>query len=780
MLPVPQSEIFKGGALSSSQTPADSAPRTKRCRLKIVHGIVTAAAVTILGLAHAQPASAIEEAQAATGPPFNINVLVSSRSDVCYDPGDVAAIKRLTHDEQERINKRGGVSGRPIKLKFFDDARDEKRAIANVTATLADTQSIATIGLSGATRAKIVFDAMGPDILKSKIPFISDVSVNSIFSAYPNVYSTRASQDADSVPVMAQFTRQLGLARAAFVGLRDNVNSAGLGDGLRAALGELVADVRFGTESDKIIASEIAPVIAQLRDKRPDVIFLNIGGANIPVLMKELVAAAVTPALFIGGRIESLPAEITKTYPNAIYSLAWDRPPEVYNNRLRTLIAPDTAKYWVFEGQKIAAAPGWAKGECKAREISDLPDAFTSANIRAITIGSQYADMVALISAAAKTERRTTNVEELRAEVLSKLRTYYVAGHGAFKGTFDNWSFVPASRTAARDPFVIILPQSLGRTQLAPIQFIRTKDGNLRQIETLYADIDLIKAHRVSENEKTFFAEFYLSLRDNAVGSIDKIDFSNAYLDAGAGGRQVSIETIHPGGKSASYPDSMKIYRVSGRFLFNPALGNYPFDNQRFSIDLQPKGGGEPFVVQPPPLQLRDGNVIADGWSPKAQYVGYDSDFVPVVDAFTHAPSVVPFYKASFAWLMQREATDYFLRVAVPLGFILFVAYLSIFIPKSHFEAIVTIQVTALLAAVALYLSLPKLDTGAATLSDRAFVFAYMVLSLMIGISILRVSPLIGARRGPERVLQSLHIAAVPAFVGVALFYVYGLSHAGL
>ena len=57
---------------------------------------------------------------------------------------------------------------------------------------------------------------------------------------------------------------------------------------------------------------------------------------------------------------------------------------------------------------------------------------------------------------------------------------------------------------------------------------------------------------------------------------------------------------------------------------------------------------------------------------------------------------------------MKRQTTDYFLRVVVPLGFILIVAYLSIFIPRAHFEAIVTIQVTALLSAVALYLALPK------------------------------------------------------------------------
>jgi hypothetical protein len=180
--------------------------------------------------------------------------------------------------------------------------------------------------------------------------------------------------------------------------------------------------------------------------------------------------------------------------------------------------------------------------------------------------------------------------------------------------------------------------------------------------------------------------------------------------------------------------------------------------------------------VQPPPLELRDKIVIASGWDPKAQYVGYDEDFLPVIDAYTHEPSVVPFYKVSFVWMMDRQTTDYFLRVAVPLGFILFVAYLSIFIPRSHFEAIVTIQVTALLSAVALYLSLPKLDSDTATLSDRAFVFAYLILSIMISISIMRINPLLGRRRVADLTLETLHVAAIPAFVALGAYYVYGLS----
>jgi exodeoxyribonuclease VII large subunit len=41
-------------------------------------------------------------------------------------------------------------------------------------------------------------------------------------------------------------------------------------------------------------------------------------------------------------------------------------------------------------------------------------------------------------------------------------------------------------------------------------------------------------------------------------------------------------------------------------------------------------------MTQPPPHDLRDKQVTTDGWDPKSQYVGYDEDFVPVIDAFTH------------------------------------------------------------------------------------------------------------------------------------------------
>jgi hypothetical protein len=168
--------------------------------------------------------------------------------------------------------------------------------------------------------------------------------------------------------------------------------------------------------------------------------------------------------------------------------------------------------------------------------------------------------------------------------------------------------------------------------------------------------------------------------------------------------------------------------------------------------------------------------MTVDGWQPKDQYVGYDEDFVRTVDAQTLEPSVVPFYKASFVWLMKRETTDYFLRVVVPLGFIVVIAYLSIFISQHHFEAIVTIQVTALLSAVALYLALPKLDANTETLSDRIFLFSYLMLSVIIGISIARANRVIQPIGWLRGLLGFIHLAVIPAMVAVMAYYVYQAS----
>jgi hypothetical protein len=750
-----------------------------RVLLRRVAAFLMAVVTVAAGASTPMSVEAADDAEAAQRPPLAVPVFVSSRDDLCYDNGQVAAIKRLAKQEQRRINRNGGVAGRRLQFMFLDDNRDEKTTAANMALALSDPQTLAMIGMSNSTRAKAAFDAAGKDLKKSGIPFISDISVGSLIADYPNVFTTRPSEDEERMPVIAEFVKQMKIARPAFIGLESTLASRNFGDALTKLLGAgvMAADHRLHTVGDDILdPGELASAIADLKSKNIDFLFLSVGGDRTKDVLKQLKNANLTPPVFIAGRLASLGLD-GDAYPNDIYQLAWDGFPDVYNDRLRKLISdspnPDV---WIFEGAKNNGAPGWKSGKCKPRD-EDVPlSVVGDDNMRALSVGTQYADMVGLIAEAARGKNAATSIPELRSLIIQRLQSAYALGRGTFQGQFDNWSFQPSSRAAARTPMILMLPRGLGHTQLAPVQFTHLRNNKMQRIDTLYADIDLIRTEHIDDNEKTFLADFYLSMNDRGGASIDQIEFANAYLEPGSNDRQITVRPIHDGGKSEAFPDHMKIYRVSGKFLYEPQLLDYPFDTQRFSIDIQPKHGNAPFIVQPPPQNLRDRIVSVDGWVPKDQYVGYDEDFVRTVDAQTLEPSVVPFYKANFVWLMKRQTTDYFLRVVVPLGFILMIAYLSIFISTHHFEAIVTIQVTALLSAVALYLALPKLDANVETLSDRMFLFSYLMLSVIIAITIARVNKWVEPIGWLRKLLSLLHIVGVPLATAAVAFYVYEIS----
>ncbi|MGI9421771.1 MAG: ABC transporter substrate-binding protein [Hyphomicrobiaceae bacterium] len=764
-------------------------------------------------------ANAQQAAEAASGPPLNVSILVDSSSTIpCYGTGRTPAITKLTTLAQEEINKQGGIHGRPVQIQVLDGSGQAEFAIANVKKSLADPQLLGMIGISNDYLGRTVFGQLKGLISERKVPFITSVTDRSMYDAFGHVFSTEPSRSEEGLPLIAEFIKFLNVSHVGFIGQEGSSASREAGSGLLARLGfdNLIWDhrikmkgFRLDPESTKeAIELVIKPVEGKNGKVQPtSMIVVDLDGAQAAELISALQAAKQAPAIFLTGEIDDIPTSVLEVYRNAIYQLAWDRPPEaqnnriiqlvgdekpdqgvfagrvslerlpeVINNRINGLVGEDQKRQWIFAGRKRHDSPGWQSGFCKERPTLESPNPLNPENLRAIEVGSQYADLLRLITVAARTAGPTTKIDEQHAAIVREMRSTFADGKGAFKGRLRNWSFDVQHRTATRKPFIVILPQGLGRKQLAPVQFARAHGRKLRRIDTLYLDIDMVRAHSINDNTKSYLADFYIAMRGGKQATIEDVDFSNAYLDPRTGGRQLTIQTLHEGGPSDVYPETMRIYRVSGRFLFDPNLANYPFDSQHFTIDIRPKTGNNPFIVQPPPLRLRDKELSTDGWILQRQYVGYAADFIPVVDAFTHSPSIVPFYTASFVWKMKRETTDYFLRVVVPLAFILIVAYLSIFIPQSHLEAIVTIQITALLSAVALYLSLPKLEADTATISDRIFVFDYMMVSFMIVISILRINRRIAKRKWLDGVLSFIHIVIIPVVVLVMVFSVYQVS----
>lgn len=728
------------------------------------------------------PSAQAAEAEAADQV-YTIAVLLSSNEDGCYYSGVNRAIRYFVRERVSDINaSRKLGSNRKLAVEFLDDHQDAKRTIANIHAALADKYTIGMVGLPGWKRAKEVFDEIGREIGASNIPFISDISVSGIFAPYPNVFTMRASQEDERLPVMARVLSDMNVQRPAFIGRRDEEATSVLGEGLKNLPGgpPLAADLRVTLKDRTADAGEVSAAIDEVKAKGADLIMIALGTTANAQVLKAAAAAGVNVPVFVFGSIENaLKAAKIETYNSALYQLAWDGLPDVYNDRLRrTILRADTAD-WSFEDRRRRFARGWLTGACKPKDIAPPEDLLAGDNLRAISRGTQYADLVGLLATIAKSASPSLGIAELRRHVSDQLKTSFATGQGAYRGQFDNWSFRPTTRTASRTPLILMRPMGANRTQLAPTQYVRLRNEALKRIETLYMDVDLIRLIRVDDNEKSFFAEFYLSMNNDESASVENLEFTNAFIDPESNTRQLSITTLHDGGQSEAYPAGTRIYRVSGKFMYTPDFSRYPFDTQLFAIDIQPKNGDGSFVIQPPPRQARDRAATTEGWDIADQYVGYDESFIPVIDAKSDKKSVVPFYKGSFAWIMNREATDYYLRVVVPLAFILIIAYLSIFIPKENFEAVVTIQVTALLSAVALYLSIPKVGSEVSTVSDRIFLFDYMAVSLMIGISILRVHRVLADRPRAAKIVDMVHIVGVPLLVLAMAFYIADQSTPG-
>lgn len=706
---------------------------------------------------------------------YSIAVFANLPTGGCFTTGSVRAIEQFVRNRAKSLNALPEMRERKLRVEIYTDGGDEAQTVANVRKALDDPQTLAMVGLSGSSRAKAVFEKLGKDIGDRGIPFITDLSVTSVFEPYGNVFTMRPSQENERLPVITKFLADGKFKAPAYVGMAESLASGELLKGLseRSDMASLAAVSEVTVKDNKIDEASLAGTIQELKSSEADMILVMLGAAPVEQFLKAAAEAGLrAPILVLSESEKVLRSEAAALYGANLFQLAWQTLPNIYNNRLREQMLADPTGPWIFEDVANTTAPGWADGKCKKPEDAKPLDRLDVANLRAINRGTNYADMIGLIGELVRYSDPSITPAALRAQIVKSLPVRFGAGRGAFRGDADNWSFHALSRTASQTPAILMRPRNASQVTLAPRQYLKLRNDELRPIQTLFMDVDLMRIFRIDDNEKSFYAEFILTLNSAEPFDIGNIEFSNGFLDTGGGAQNVSVTQLNSNTTDGVYPDGIQVYKVTGKFMMRPEFRQYPFDTQLFSVQMKPKSGSAAFIIQPPSASLRDMTAETDGWYMRDQYVGYDEDYIPITDARSEAKSIVPFYQVNFSWIMTREGTDYYLRVVVPLAFILIVAYLSIFIPREHFEAVVTIQVTALLSAVALYLSIPKVGADNATISDRIFLFDYMAVSLMIAVSVARVNTVM--RRFPrlESFLKFVHVVGVPLLVVAMAYYV--------
>ncbi|MEL7542784.1 MAG: hypothetical protein AAGJ70_03320, partial [Pseudomonadota bacterium] len=464
------------------------------------------------------------------------------------------------------------------------------------------------------------------------------------------------------------------------------------------------------------------------------------------------------PSFVVLGRVSRIKRLLaSERYPADMFELGREGVPEVYNERLQQRIWKNPNDPWIFDDLRSANAPTSCNKFIDPTPITDVRE---RKNRRAVGRGAQHGDALMLMAEAARGASPDTSVEDLRKAITNGLAAHR-AGEKIFRGWWQDWSFTDARAVAEQ---TLLIRQRSDETDitLAPRQYVQ-RSGDVLDVPVVYTAVDVVRLFRVDSNEKTFMAEFYLSFRTTGKVSLPDIEFTNAFRSPLSNEPVISARRIY----AAEDNQGLQLWRITGKFTFDPELGDYPFDRQRFSISFQPSKTTEPFFIQPPPTRLRKTDFKTDGWKSLSAYVGSDQDIISVVGTRAGDRVILPLDKFNYTWIMKRKATDYYLQVIVPLIVILAVTWLSVFIPSQRLESVVAIQVTALLSSIALYLAIPKVDYDRATVSDLVFVVTYTAISVMLGLSILRAN--LNAREA-ERLATTVKIVQLAMLPMIVLF----------
>ncbi|MCF6200501.1 MAG: ABC transporter substrate-binding protein [Hyphomicrobiaceae bacterium] len=639
----------------------------------------------------------------------------------------------------------GGINGIPLRLKVLNDEADENKTVSLVNEALKDPSLIAIYGLVSPTQGTKVIKAIG----KHKVPFISEISDDSLFASYPNIFTIKTSAS-DDIRAYTNFIAD-NYTSTIFIGAADDRNVKRY----REALGpvedrvDLISIHRLPARNSPRYDRAIKAAIAEIKEKKPGIISLSAGISRATDVLRQLAIAGLDiPVFFVNGRIDYAKNSLQgNLYFGDLFELD-PMTPNVVNGRLAKLL--------------------------RQPDFDRLNALDQSEAIRALS----YLDILSWLKEAAENTGQPLTPGAMRNHIVSRLLAYR-PGRRVFHGLARDWSFTD-SHSRAQLSLIRWWVKASDRPVIWKTQY--KPDGKrVTQIPVAYFSIDVMRIVSVDSNKKSFDAEFYASVASHQNVGLERFEFANAMLSQDNGSPLIHTRQIDGSPPAVHSHGKRRLYKVSGSFRFDPDLTRYPFDQQPFTISVQARDSTLPVFVQPPPANLRDKNIFIEGWrlleGSNNSYIGFDTSTVTLADNHMTNQEVVNFYNYKFTWIAKRLTFNYYLRVIIPLALIVLVAYASIFMPTARVESAVAIQVTALLSTIALYFSIPKFNSATATLSDRIFVFTEGMIVLMIVSSIIRVIVSHFKSKIPSRLVMAFQAITVPALCYLMVRYILITNH---
>ncbi len=631
--------------------------------------------------------------------PYKIGVIVNS---VEITAEDMAVLRFVLGKKLEEINAAGGINGRSVDVLYMDDKGSNTRLFNLVQAATRDTSLIAFIGCNTSDQFKVINHLIG----SKNIPFIGGTSLPHLYEKYPNIYSAETSIKQASV--VLKDLLQNKSTKTAFIGRS--------GDYYSRALLEILEQFEAENQEFKIAFRRWYPLgyiptpeemknLADSLKQQADFILLSSEPKTTNAILNGLWTNQVKMPVFTGkSDISQVDLHNPFYKTGELYDIFRFAVPGVQNTRLQEQFAQFNAQ--LKPGKTIDFQLGFA---------------------------GRHADEIGLIKEASLDNTLPKNAG-VRDKINAGLKKY-INGRRIYRGWYADWFFTP-ERGFSADALLAWKPKDFSLPIMAPLQFLRT-DSGYRQAPVLYLDLDLESISQINDEEGTFYASLYLELSSIRNLTLAEVEFSNAVRNKINQQPLIEARLIRQSTDSTNFKFNNYLYKIDGKFLFNPNLKKYPFDEQKFPIVIQTSNTLKSFLVQPTFQEFRDTVFESPGWIYQKNYVGFNQDIISVENIFEDDQKHIPIYKFSFVYELKRARIDFNLKTLVPLLAILIITYLSAYIPAREFEALCAIQVTALLSAIALYFSTYKPEMQYATVSDTIFIFTYVMITSLIGTSIL-------------------------------------------
>ena len=294
-----------------------------------------------------------------------------------------------------------------------------------------------------------------------------------------------------------------------------------------------------------------------------------------------------------------------------------------------------------------------------------------------------------------------------------------------FVGKRIQYGFNKSNENILKENYAYTFPNSLQNEKfkipkiLHPTQF-STVNGKIQKFNTVYNYIDVLRITNIDIKEKTWTAEFYLDLVSQSDNPLDQVIFNNL----SSTNDKFSSKEIWRRKDDDDY-NTVRYYIVAN-FDFLAIADNYPFDWQSVYISMTLKDNSK-HILQPIPLELVDDEFDINEWHIENAFSGIkfkknflykDTDLKKTVTVST---------ENRLGWTLRRKNTATLFKIGIPMFFLTFLVYYSVFLGFDKSGESIGILTTTFLSAIALYFSVEKPEPKKLTIIDIIFIWFYIV-----------------------------------------------------